>query len=92
MGQRLHGSSRALASHVDRYGLRTISGRMGGASVEAFVEASRPAATRRVVRMLKEGIVGMEVSPCRPLRICRKLYTLKSYTYAGKKGRGTIAY
>ena len=35
MGHLLHGGSRASPSHVLKYGLRTISGRTGGVSVDA---------------------------------------------------------
>lgn len=45
MGHLDHGSSLASASHVDRYGFRTISGSTGGVRVEAeLAELNRLAA------------------------------------------------
>lgn len=57
MGHFFHGSSLASASHVERYGLRTISGNTGGFSVDAATKLTRlPSSTAAVV----EGMVGMQ--------------------------------
>ncbi len=58
MGHLLHGSSLALASHVERYGFRTISGNTGGVNVEASAEASRLAAAAAMVeaRMIADSV------------------------------------
>ena len=41
MGHLLHGSSLAFCSQVDRYGLRTMRGRIGGCRVEASEDTIR---------------------------------------------------
>lgn len=59
----LHGSSLALASQVERYGLRTMSGSTGGVSVEATLKltlASRVAAT--AVKAAAERIVDKQTA------------------------------
>lgn len=40
MGQCCHGTSRALGSHVLRYGFRTMSGSTGGVRVDAVAYAT----------------------------------------------------
>ena len=40
MGHFVHGSSRALPSHVDRYGFLTIRGRTGGVRTDADAGAT----------------------------------------------------
>ena len=45
MGHLLHGTSLASASHVERYGFRTIRGNTGGVRVEALVKQSKLTAT-----------------------------------------------
>ena len=44
MGHFVHGSSRALPSHVLRYGFLTINGRTGGVSVDAEATLASSAA------------------------------------------------
>jgi hypothetical protein len=41
MGHLLHGTSRALASQVLKYGVRTINGSTGGVRVEQLESAGR---------------------------------------------------
>jgi hypothetical protein len=46
----LHGSSLAFPSHALRYGVRTMSGSMGGVNVEAYTAFVRNAATAAAIQ------------------------------------------
>lgn len=59
MGHSLQGTSLALASQVERYGLRTMSGSTGGVNVEAsrvVLMLSRPATTAMKERILAQAL------------------------------------
>ena len=57
MGHLLHGTSLASASHVERYGFRTMSGKTGGVSVEALVKHSKSKLAITVAMRFGECIV-----------------------------------
>ncbi len=63
MGHLLHGTSRALASQVLKYGFRTINGNTGGVRVEQVESTGRSrqaVATADCSRIVRVGQLGIQ--------------------------------